>query len=105
MSLGGRVFGLGPCLVCIGRSDLTPQSPLSLTTNCIHFWAQTATPSRSVPFVLNEEIVLDFPQEDMQVSIYTTARVGEEGVKDMVIHVLTLGLGHSERARSGTYRY
>lgn len=105
MCLCGRVFGLGPCLVCIGRSDLTPQSPLSLTANCIHFWAQTATPSRSVPFVLNEETVLDFPQEDMQVSIYTTARVGEEGVKDMVIHVLTLGLGHSERAWSGTYRY
>lgn len=58
--------------------------------------------------MLNEEIVLDFPQEDMQISIYTTARVGEEeneGVKNMVIHVLTLGLGHSERARSGTYRY
>ena len=58
--------------------------------------------------MLNEEIVLDFLQEDMQVSIYTTARVGEEeneGVKNMMKHVLTLGLGHGEGARSGTYRY
>lgn len=57
--------------------------------------------------MLNEEIVLDFPQEDMQTSIYTTATVGgeeSEGVKNMVIHVLTLGLGHGERARSGTHR-
>ena len=58
--------------------------------------------------MLNEEIVLDFPQEDMQVSIYTTARMGEEEnecIRNMAIHVLTLGLGHSECAQSGTYRY
>ena len=102
-------FGVGAVLGLHSRSDLTPQSALSLTINCTHFWVQRTTPSRSrFPFVLNEEIVLDFLQEDMQVSIYTTARVGEEeneGVKNMMKHVLTLGLGHGEGARSVTYRY